>query len=73
VAGLRQINIRPDAETIELFERVQRSASAAIGLNLSMTDVFRLGMIALNEKYPSPEPANGRPKAAGKRKKGRGM
>jgi hypothetical protein len=64
-AKLKQINVRPDAETLALLDRVQRSASAAVGLRLSITAIFRLGLIELDRKYPSEGPANGR--AAAKR------
>jgi hypothetical protein len=49
----RQINVRIDAETAERIECVQVAASAGVGLKLSLSDLFRLGLIELEKKYPS--------------------
>lgn len=47
----KQINVRVDDEMEDRFNRLVDAASAATGLNLSQSDVFRLAIIALEEKY----------------------
>jgi hypothetical protein len=62
----KQVNVRVDDETEERLARVQASASAALGLKLSVSDLFRLGLIELERKYPADVNA----KVRGKPKKG---
>ena len=62
----KQINVRADAETEELMNRLIPAVSAAIGLKVNQSDLFRLGLIALRKQYlpedekPSATPANER-------------
>jgi hypothetical protein len=49
----KQINIRLDPETEARLPRVRAAVSAAIGLNLSNSDLIRLALIELEKKYPS--------------------
>jgi hypothetical protein len=63
---VRQVNIRPDADTLALLDRVRQSASAAVGIPLSMTAIFRLGLLELERKYP---PTGGESKKATERGK----
>jgi hypothetical protein len=53
VAKLKQVNVRPDADTLALLERVKRSASEGLGIRLSLTAIFRLALLELDRKYPS--------------------
>jgi hypothetical protein len=52
----KQLNIRMDAETEERVNRLLAAVSAAIGLKVSQSDLFRLGMIELEKKYLPNEP-----------------
>lgn len=47
----KQINVRVDDESEARLNRLVDTASAALGLNLSQSDVIRLALIALEEKY----------------------
>ena len=49
----KQLNIRLDAETEERMERLLLAVSASLGLKVSQSDLFRLGMIELEKKYPT--------------------
>ena len=60
----KQLNIRMDAETEERVARLLASVSAAIGLKVSQSDLFRLGMIELEKKFP---PVAEEPKKKGKK------
>jgi hypothetical protein len=58
-SGRKQLNIRLDPATEARLPRVREAASAALGIPLSVADVFRLALIELEKKYPplgSPEP-----------------
>lgn len=48
---LKQINVRADDAMVELESRVRAAASAAIGLEMSQSDVYRLGLNELAKKY----------------------
>ena len=61
----KQFNVRPDDDTWELVRQLRPAVSANLGLAVSLSDLFRLGMLALKEKH-LPEPTNGR-EAAGPR------
>jgi hypothetical protein len=52
----KQLNIRMDEETEARVARLLVSASEAIGLRVSQSDLFRLGMIELEKKYPADPP-----------------
>lgn len=52
----KQLNIRLDAETEDRVERLLLAVSASLGLKVSQSDLFRLGMIELEKKFPT-EPA----------------
>jgi hypothetical protein len=65
----RQVNVRIDDETSDRLERVQAAGSASLGLRLSISDVFRLGLVELERKYPS-TPTSPTGAAKGRRKKG---
>ena len=60
----KQLNIRMDAETEERVARLLLSVAAAYGIPVSQSDLFRLGMIELEKKFPPPEPAK-KPKGKG--------
>jgi hypothetical protein len=47
----KQINVRADAETEALMIRLIPVISAAIGLKVNQSDLFRLGLIALRKQY----------------------
>ncbi len=47
----KQINIRLDMDTEKLLEDLQPIVSKAIGLQVSQSDLFRLGMLELWKKY----------------------
>lgn len=69
----KQLNVRVDDATDDLIERLRPAVSAAIGLEVSLADLVRLGMLELAKKYP-PHPPEPRPEGAGsapKRGKGR--
>lgn len=48
----KQLNIRLDPETEERVSRLLVSVSASIGLKVTQSDLFRLGMIELEKKFP---------------------
>lgn len=51
----KQINVRLDPETeLRLASLIPR-VSAALGLNVSQSDLFRLGLIELDKKFPPDE------------------
>jgi hypothetical protein len=72
----KQINVRVDAETEALMIRLIPVVSAAIGLKVNQSDLFRLGLVALRKQYlpddedekPTAVPTTERPSAK-KRKK----
>ena len=47
----KQINVRADSETEELMNRLIPVVSAAIGLKVNQSDLFRLGLVALKKQY----------------------
>ena len=47
----KQLNIRMDPETEALVAQLLPAVSAVIGLKLSQSDLFRLGMLELQRKY----------------------
>jgi hypothetical protein len=62
----KQLNVRTDEETEKRVERLLPLVSKALGLQVSRSDLFRLGMIELERKFggkaaapPAPEPAAG--------------
>lgn len=48
----KQINVRLDDETEERVARLLVSVSKSIGLKMSQSDLFRLGMIELEKRFP---------------------
>jgi hypothetical protein len=56
----KQMNIRLDAETEERVARLVPLVSAAVGLNVSMADLVRLGMIELERKYAPADAPKGK-------------
>jgi hypothetical protein len=48
----KQLNIRVDDETEARVRRLLSSVRAALGLPVSQSDLFRLGMIELEKKFP---------------------
>jgi hypothetical protein len=63
----KQINVRVDEDTESRIASVQASASTAMGLQLSVSDLFRLGLIELEKKYPSQETSPAKKPARGKK------
>lgn len=63
----KQLNVRADEETEKRVERLLSLVSKALGLQVSMSDLFRLGMIELERKFggeaattpPALQPATG--------------
>lgn len=55
-----QINVRLDPESEARLPRVREAVSRAIGLEVSQSDLFRLGLIELERKHCPPEPRPGR-------------
>jgi hypothetical protein len=60
----KQLNVRADEETEKRVERLLPLVSKALGLQVSRSDLFRLGMIELERKFggetaapPAPESA----------------
>lgn len=54
--GRKQINVRVDAATEELIERLKPAVAAALGVDITATDLVRLGMQAMAKQYlPPPE------------------
>lgn len=47
----KQINVRVDDETEELMRALVPAVSAAIGLSIGQSDLFRLGLLELKKKY----------------------
>lgn len=65
----KQVNVRVDAATEDLMARLLPVVSAAIGIAVSQSDLFRLGLIELEKKFappPAPEPQKKRRPAAGR-------
>jgi hypothetical protein len=48
----KQLNVRMDAETAERVNRLLVSVSASFGIPVSQSDLFRLGMIELEKRFP---------------------
>ena len=67
----KQVNVRVDGETEDLMQRLIPAVSAAIGLPISQSDLFRLGLLELERKYlaggstPAAPPARKRRGARG--------
>jgi len=47
----KQINVRLDQETEKRVERLLPAVTAALGIKVSQSDLFRLGMIELERKF----------------------
>lgn len=63
----KQVNVRVDEATAELMARLIPAVSAAIGLAVSQSDLFRLGLLELEKKFaPPPATARKRKPAAGR-------
>lgn len=65
----RQLNVRLDPETSDIWDKVLPRVHQAVGVTLSQPQVIALAIRALAEKYPAPEePA---PPATGRRRAGK--
>jgi hypothetical protein len=63
----KQLNVRADEETEKRVERLLLLVSKALGLRVSRSDLFRLGMIELERKFGGEEAAPSVPElSAGK-------
>lgn len=60
----RQLNVRVDDETERRIARLLPLVTAAVGIQVTVTDLVRLGMIELERKYGGAEP----PKKAARRR-----
>jgi hypothetical protein len=49
----KQINVRVNDDTRALIEQLVPAVSAAIGLEVTFSDLFRLGLLELKGKYLS--------------------
>lgn len=68
----KQLNVRIDAATDDLIERLRPAVSAGIGLDVSLAELVKLGMLELAKKYP-PAPATQSPEGVPQPvKRGRG-
>jgi hypothetical protein len=67
----KQINVRIDPETEALIPRLIESVSAAIGLRVNQSDLFRLGLHELAKLHPPAEEAPPAPPTRSKRGRGR--
>ena len=47
----KQLNVRADEETEKRIERLLPLVSKALGVQVSKSDLFRLGMIELERKF----------------------
>jgi hypothetical protein len=63
----KQLNVRADDETEQRVVRLLPLVSKALGVQVSRSDLFRLGMIELERKFggeaaapPAPKPAAGK-------------
>lgn len=66
----KQINVRVDEATETLIAQLQPAVTAAIGLDVSLSDLIRLGMQELARKYlPAGDPPSAPDKPKGKRGK----
>jgi hypothetical protein len=52
----KQLNVRMDDVTQARVDRLLPIVSAAVGLDLSMSDLFRLAMIELERRYATAPP-----------------
>ena len=53
---LPQLNVRMDPETEALVKRLIPAITEAIGLKVTQSDLFRLGVQELRKKYLTDEP-----------------
>lgn len=58
----RQLNVRLDPQTSELWDELVPRVQVAVGVELSQSQVVTLALRALAEKYPAPERAPARPR-----------
>lgn len=61
----KQLNVRVDDETEDLVEQLLPAVTAALGVKVSQSDLFRLGMKELAAKYLPPATAKRRRPAGG--------
>lgn len=54
----KQINVRIDDETRAMVSRVKDAVSASLGLKVSVSDLFRLGLQELERKHSPAAKAN---------------
>jgi hypothetical protein len=59
----KQINVRADAETESRVRQLLPAVKEALGLEVTVSDLFRLGMIELERRYgrPSDQAADVKP------------
>ena len=67
----RQFNVRADDETEERIERLLPLVKQSLGLEVSVSDLFRLGMLELEKRFGNTAdvPAELSHKLGGKKKK----
>ena len=53
---LPQLNVRLDPDTEETVKRLIPAITSALGLKVSQSDLFRLGVQELRKKYLADEP-----------------
>ena len=51
----RQINVRADAETEARIQRLLPIVKESLGLDVTVSDLFRLGMIELEKRFGKPQ------------------
>ena len=61
MAKLKQINLRLTDESEARLEALTLRMRAALGMNISKSDVLNAGLLALEEKYPPTEKGDGKP------------
>lgn len=61
----KQFNVRLDDETEALLPDLTERVSAAVGLRVTTSDLLRMGLRALAEKYPAPPKGKKIQKSAG--------
>jgi hypothetical protein len=71
----KQINVRADAETEARIKRLLPRVREALGLEVTVSDLFRMGMMELERRYGgktgegvAPEPKKSAPRKKGGRK-----
>jgi hypothetical protein len=58
----KQFNVRADRETEDRVKRLLSAVKQGIGLEVNISDLFRLGMIELERKYANDMPTSNKAK-----------